>query len=82
MITYDPAFVNDHIKTLFPFSQGPSMYPGQGGSTGPDQTITLWTLDVKKLLGRKESFKQDFVLSRMYNKPELCFRLVQAVSKI
>ncbi|KAF2874416.1 cytochrome P450 [Massariosphaeria phaeospora] len=76
---YDPAFANDHLKSLHPFSLGPRVCMGRETAWTQAKLFlakVLWEFDVFAVEGQAVDLEKDLRHYGFFDKPEMHVRFV------
>ncbi|KAF2828832.1 cytochrome P450, partial [Ophiobolus disseminans] len=77
---HDPAFANDHLKSLHPFSLGPRICMGREMAWTQAKLFlakVLWTFDVLKIEGQVFDLERDLLHYGFFEKPELYVKFIE-----
>ncbi|KAI0397649.1 cytochrome P450 [Xylariaceae sp. FL0594] len=78
---YDPAFREDHLSSLYPFSLGPRICLGREMAWMQGRLFlakVLWTFNIEKLDDQYFELEKDLLHYGFFEKPELMVRFVPA----
>jgi len=77
---HDPAFANDHLKSMHPFSLGPRICMGREMAWMQAKLFlakVLWRLDVVEVEGQSFDLERDLRHYGFFEKPEVYVRFVE-----
>ncbi|KAH8719535.1 cytochrome P450 [Phaeosphaeriaceae sp. PMI808] len=77
---HDPAFANDHLKSMHTFSLGPRICMGREMAWTQAKLFlakVLWTFDVCKVEGQSFDLEKDLLHYGFFEKPEMYVRFVE-----
>ncbi|KAK8094823.1 cytochrome P450 [Apiospora hydei] len=76
---YDPAFADDNLKSLYPFSLGPRVCMGREIAWTQAKLFlakVLWSFDIVKVEGQRVDLERDLLHYGFFEKPEVYVRFL------